>query len=150
MSVEVEAPVVSKPSVFRRLEELSRQPDVVQRIFDDLHARGSHSAAEMADLALRYQLCDEAFAAHMRDHWGSGAWFGEVMDEVNVQFRRAAHLMRHAEELSMWWVRGSSARVRIDVYLHGRVVRVIVHSPHVDPRTWGSAKHEVELRAATI
>ena len=85
----------------------------------------------MAELALRYELCDEKFAAHMRDDWGSGAWFGPIMDEVNVKFRQAAHLLRHAAGLSAWWVRGSSARVTIEVYRDGDLVRMVVHSPHI-------------------
>jgi hypothetical protein len=134
------APEVSKPSVFERLEEVSTQPETVRRIFEDLHSRESHSAAEMAELALRYRLCDEAFAAHMREHWGSGAWFGPIMDEVNVAFRRAAHLLRHADRLCAWWVRGTSARVRIEVYRDGNVVRLIVLSPHIGDREYGLAK----------
>ncbi|HEU4430820.1 MAG TPA: hypothetical protein VFT98_18815 [Myxococcota bacterium] len=119
--------------MFERLEQLSEQRETVRRIFEDLHSCPAHSAAEMAELALRYGLCDESFAAHMRDHWGAGAWFGPVMDEVNVKFRRAAHLLRHASGLSAWWVRGSSARVFIEVYQQGGIVRMILHSPHLPP-----------------
>jgi hypothetical protein len=94
----------------------------------------------MAELALRYRLCDEAFAAHMREHWGSGAWFGPIMEEVNVKFRLAAHLLRHSERLCAWWVRGSAARVQIEVYRDGNVVRLILHSPHIGDREFALAK----------
>lgn len=108
-------PVMLKHPILARIDEVSRDRAKVAALRDLLES--SCGAEELADVAVRHDVCPRPLADLMLASWanvGGAGWLGDIMAEVRRGTLEVCEALLHgAPPLSSWWILGLTGEFRM-------------------------------------
>jgi hypothetical protein len=141
-SVVTPVPVMLKHPILARIDEVSRDRHKVCALRDLLES--TCCAAELADVAVRHDVCPRPLADLRLHAWanvGGAGWLGDIMDEVQRGVLEVCDaLLDGAPPLSSWWILGLTQEFRMLVAPSDEQLWMFMATPRLPPGIIGASK----------